>query len=194
MTDCFVDSTTMEGQGRIRAYALAWLERLDYADRLEREWDADELGTMLWARIDHEFAPLWDGPVTCNRALAEIICAAMVEDYFAAYPEPRASRYSVRDDFGDSVFRRCATDFIDDLDEYEPALLPTDPAAAADLFWADVRVRPERWGYDPKRGPFVDDEAFARQVALEAITEYYALRDEVELLRASQSEARPADR
>ena len=194
MSDCFVDSTTMEGQRRIRAYALAWLERLDYADRLERAWDADELGQLLWERIDREFAPLWDGPVTRNRALAEVLCATMVEDYFSAYPQPRPSRYSVRDAFGDAVFRRCATDFIDDLDEYEPALLPADPAAAADLFWADVRVRPERWGYDPRRGPFVDDEAHARIVALEAITDYYALRDEVELLRATPPAARPADR
>lgn len=176
MRDPFVDATTLAGQARIRGYALGWLERLDYSGKLEREWSADELGALLWRRIESEFAPVWEGDVVDNRALAEVIATSAVEDYFGAYPERRRCRYAVAGPLGDRAFRRCVADFVDDLEEFAPEGLPAAPEGVAERFWREVRAHPERWGYRPATGPFVDDEPLARTVALDEIRECYQLR------------------
>ena len=187
-----VDSTTLDGQHRIRAFALCWLERLDYSGKLDRGWPATELGNRLWARFEHEYAPHWQGPLVTNRMIAEVITTSMVEDYYDAYPQRRASRYAVTGPLEDTPFRRCVLDFVHDLEEFEAALLPATPLAAAELFWTDVRQNPQRWGYDPDDGPFVDDEHHAGYVALEVLCDYYALKQSVAELRAhaAQSHAR----
>jgi len=189
-----IDSTTLEGQRRIRAFALCWLERLDYSRKLDRAWPAAELGNRLWARFEHEYAPHWRGPLVTNRPIAEIIATTMVEDYYEAYPERRASRYSVMGPLVDTPFRRCVLDFVHDLEEFEPAALPTSPLATAEMFWADVRANPERWDYDPEDGPFVDDEHHASLVALEALADYFALKTGVAELRERAGEGARARR
>lgn len=187
MREAFVDSTTMEGQQRIRGYVLAWLERLDYAGDLERDEDPDVLGARLWEWVDREYAPVWKGEVVTNAPLARVIASTMVEDYLAAFPRRRASRYSVAGPLGDAEFRRCVLDFVHDLEEFEPESLPERPEAAADVFWSDVRENARRWGYDPARGPFVDDEFAAARVVLEAIRDYYALKAEAAELPLARS-------
>lgn len=182
--DVFVDSTTQEGVERIRGYALGWLERADYAGKLERGWPVEEIGRLLWARVEREFAPVWRGPVVSNRPLAQVIATSMVEDYFAAYPEKRTSRYAVSGALGDGSFRRCVVDFVHDLEEFDPGGVAEDPTVVAELFWDDVRVNPDRWGYDPERGPFVDDPQRARTVAEEAIREYFDLRHQIAEMRS----------
>lgn len=177
MQDPFVDATTLAGQARIRGYALGWLERLDYSGKLERQWSPDELGALIWRRVESEFAPVWPGDVVNNRPLAEVIAASMVEDYYGAYPERRLCRYAVAGPLGDLAFRRCVADFVDDLDEFAPEGLPEAPERAAEQFWREVRAHPERWGYRPAVGPFVDDEPRARVVVLDAIRECYDLRE-----------------
>lgn len=189
MQDPFLDSTTMEGQLRIREYVLRWLERLDYGDRLDRTWSPDDLGTLIWTRVAQEFGAFLPGRVVTNTALAEVIAATMVEDYFAAYPERRPSRYSVAGPLMDSGFRRCVLDFLHDLEEFEPAALPEDVREAADVFWYEVRTFPQRWGYSVDQGPFVDDQRRAEEVALETIRNYFdMLRRAAELREGSAGE------
>jgi hypothetical protein len=185
-----IDSTTLEGQRRIRAFALCWLERLDYSRKLDRSWPATELGNRLWARFEHEYAPHCKGELVTNRPIAEILAISMVEDYYAAYPERRETRYTVTGPLDDAPFRRCVLDFVHDLEEFEPAVLPATPIAAAEMFWADVRANPARWDYDPEDGPFVDDEHYAGFVALEALNDYYALKAGVAELRERSGERR----
>jgi hypothetical protein len=175
----FVDSTTLQGQRRIREYVLGWLERLDYAGKLDRCWPAEALGSRIWARILSEFRAAYKGPVVNNGPLAEVIAATMVEDYFAAYAERRPSRYCVSGPLPDTDFRRCVLDFIHDLEEFEPECLPPLPEAAAVAFWQEIRERPQRWGYRASNGPLIDDESRAHQVALEAIVEYYTMRSQL---------------
>ena len=184
-SDPFLDSTTLEGQQRIRSYILAWLERLDYAGKLNRGWSADELGAVLWERIRQEYSPHWDGALVSNEELARVIAATMVEDYFASYPQRRPSRYSVAGPFGDASFRRAVADFIGDLEDFEAAHLPSSPDDVAAMFWEDVASHPKRWGYDVERGPFVDDETVARRIAREAARDYYALRQSIAEMRGS---------
>jgi hypothetical protein len=180
MQESFIDSTVREGQARIGEYVLGWLERLDYAGKLDRAWPEEELAAVVWGRIERDFGAHWDGPVVTNRALAEVVATVMVEDYFASYPRRRASRYSVGGPLPDAGFRRCVLDFIHDLEEFAPAELPPRPETAAEVFWAEVRENPHRWGCSPGKGPFVDDEPRAREVAVEAIREYFHLRERVE--------------
>jgi hypothetical protein len=184
MSDTFVEATTLSGQHRIREYVLAWIERLDYADRLDRAWPADELGARIWYKVEQEFSAVWTGGVTDNRALAEVIAAVAVEDYYTVFPQRRACRYVLDGPLGDHTFRRCAIDFVHDLEEYEPALLPACPDEAARMFWDDASRDPGRWGCRPHLGPLVDDEPLARDVAREAIREYYTLRRQVHELGA----------
>jgi hypothetical protein len=179
MTDAFVKATTLEGQQRIRQYVLAWVERLDYGERLDRGWPADELGARVWHKVEQEFAAVWEGAVTDNRPLAEVIATVAVEDYYRAFPERREARYTVAGPLGDHTFRRCAVDFVHDLEEFEPAALPGSPEEAAAMFWDDAHRNPDRWGCKRELGPLVDDEARAREVAYEAIDEYYALRQQL---------------
>lgn len=176
MTDVFVKATTIDDQQRIRQYVLAWVERLDYGEKLDRGWPADELGARVWHKVEQEFSAVWEGPVTDNRALAEVIATVAVEDYYAAFPARRGARYSVAGPLGDHAFRRCALDFVHDLEEFEPAALPGTPEEAAAMFWDDAHRNPARWGCTRDLGPLVDDEPRARQVAQETIGEYYALR------------------
>lgn len=183
MHEPFLDSTTLEGQGRIREYVLAWLERLDYLDRLDRDWCADALGARIWSRVAEEFRAVWPGRVVTNTALAEVIASTMVEDYFAAYPQRRDSRYAVSGPLEDAGFRRCVLDFLHDLEEFEPAALPREAEDAAEVFWSEVRAHPERWGYSTDRGPFVDDPARARLVAVETIRQYFDLLRRVAEMR-----------
>jgi hypothetical protein len=172
----FVDSTTLQGQRRIREYVLGWLERLDYAGKLDREWPAEELGARIWARVLSEFRTAYKGPVVTNGPLAEVIATTMVEDYFAAYHQRRPCRYCVSGPLPDTDFRRCVLDFIHDLEEFEPECLPLLPEGAAAAFWQEIQERPHRWGYRADHGPLIDDPPRASEVALEAITEYYSLR------------------
>jgi hypothetical protein len=176
MAEVFVDCTTLAGQQRIRSYVMGWLERLDYAGRLERAWPAEELARRIWERVRQDFEPVWDGPVVANLPLTVVVATAMVEDYFAAYPVRRAVRYAVRGPLPDDEFRRCVLDFVHDLEEFEPAALPESAEDAADAFWSTVRASPMRWGCRPERGPLVDDERRAREVAVEAIREYFDAR------------------
>jgi hypothetical protein len=191
MNEPFIDCTTLDGQRRIRGYVLGWLERLDYGGRLDRNWPVDELAARLWERVEREFAAVWLGPVVENRALCRVVAETMVEDYYAAYPRRRAFRYSVIGDLPDVTFRRCVLDFIQDLEEYEPEALPQRPEAAAEEFWATVRDHPDRWGCRPERGAFVDDERFARTLAVSVIREYFTLQGRVAERRAAA--VRPAD-
>jgi hypothetical protein len=176
MPEVFVDCTTWAGQQRIRTYVMGWLERLDYAGRLERGWPVDELAHRVWERVQQDFEPVWDGPIVDNVPLAVMVAAAMVEDYFAAYPERRRVRYAVRGPLPDHEFRRCVLDFVHDLEEFEPGSLPETPEDAAAAFWSTVAESPIRWGCSPERGPLVDDEPRAREVAVEAIREYFDTR------------------
>ena len=185
----FIDSACLDGQRRIRDYVLGWLERLDYAGKLDRSWPTCELANRIWARIVSEFESVCENPVVSNGPLAEIIAETMVEDYFAAYPERRDCRYAVAGPLPDCEFRRCVLDFIHDLEEFEPAHLPQYPEAAVTAFWNELHERPHRWGYVAGRGPLIDDERRARAVALEAITEYYALRERIGLLAEESSDA-----
>jgi hypothetical protein len=184
MPDVFVASTTLQGQSRIREYVLAWLERLDYSGKLERSWPAEALGERIWHRVETEFAAVWDGPVTDNRMLAEIVAAAAVEDYYGAFPDRRGFRYVVHSPLGDAAFRRCALDFVHDLEEYEPAAMPTSPERAAELFWLDARSNPARWGCRADLGPLVDDESRAEEVVVETMREYYALKQQIREMNA----------
>jgi hypothetical protein len=181
----FIDCTTLDGQRRIRGYVLGWLERLDYGGRLDRNWPVCELADRLWERVEREFAAVWLGPVVENRALCRVIAETMVEDYYAAYPERRASRYSVVGVLPDVTFRRCVLDFVQDVEEFEPAALPRRPEAAAEEFWSTVREHPDRWGCRPERGAFVDDELRARQLSVEVIRDYFALQLRVAEQRAA---------
>lgn len=183
MTDPFIDCTTMEGQRRIRGYVLGWLERLDYAGKLDRCWPPDELGCRIWERVEQEFSSVWPGPIVANVPLARVIAVSMVEDYFDAYPERRPTRYSVAGPLPDGEFRRCVLDFVHDLEEYEPACLPQLPELAAAAFWEAVAENPERWGCRPELGPLVDDVPRARMVAIDAIQSYFDLRRRVERRR-----------
>ncbi|MBW3628588.1 MAG: hypothetical protein KY464_04745 [Gemmatimonadetes bacterium] len=185
MNDAFIDCTTLEGQRRIRGYVLGWLERLDYGGRLDRGWPVEELAGRVWDRVEREFAAVWLGPVVENRALCRVIAETMVEDYYAAYPARRCHRYSVLGDLPDVTFRRCVLDFIQDIEEYEPAALPRRPESAAEEFWATVREHPDRWGCKPERGDFVDDEPHARALSVEVIREYFALQGRVAEQRAA---------
>ena len=187
MTDPFIDCTTLDGQRRIRGYVLGWLERLDYGGRLDRDWPVDELACRLWDRVEREFAAVWLGPVVENSALCRVVAETMVEDYYAAFPERRGFRYSVGGPLPDVTFRRCVLDFIQDMEEYEPGALPRRADAAAEEFWATVREHPERWGCRPERGDFVDDEISARDLSVEVIREYYALRARVAARRAARA-------
>lgn len=191
MNDPFIDCTTLDGQRRIRGYVLGWLERLDYGGRLDRAWPMDELAGRLWERVEREFAAVWLGPVVENRALCRVIAETMVEDYYAAYPSRRAFRYAVVGALPDVTFRRCVLDFVQDLEEYEPAALPSRPESAADEFWATVRDHPDRWGCRTDRGPFVDDEPCARLLSVQVIREYFALQGRVAEQRSAR--ARPRD-
>jgi hypothetical protein len=184
-TTPFIDCTTLEGQRRIRAYILAWLERLDYSGRLERSWPPDELGPCIWDRVEREFSAVWRGPIVENRSLSRVVAVTMVEDYYAAYPQRRATRYTVSGFLPDVCFRRCVLDFINDLEEYEPACLEGGAEAMAALFWESVRDNPERWGCRPEHGPFIDDEVIARSVVLEVIHDHLVLR-----VRAAAMECR----
>lgn len=188
MTEPFIDCTTLDGQRRIRTYVLGWLERLDYAGRLDRAWPAEELACRIWDRVVREFVPAWKGPIVTNHPLSQVVATTMVEDYFAAYPQRRETRYTVRGPLTDQEFRRCVLDFIHDLEDYEPGQLPSDAEGAAESFWASVRAHPERWGYAEDRGPLVDDEARAREVALEAIRDYYDLQWRVSRQRRAAGE------
>lgn len=191
MNSPFIDCTTLDGQRRIRGYVLGWLERLDYGGRLDRDWPVCELADRLWERVEREFSAVWLGPVVENRALCRVIAETMVEDYYAAYPERRACRYSVVGDLPDVNFRRCVLDFIQDIEEFEPAALPRRAEAAAEEFWNTVRDHPDRWGCRPDRGAFVDDLAVARKLSVEVIREYFALQHRVAEQRAAG--ARPID-
>lgn len=175
MMEPFIDCTRLEGQRRIRSYVLGWLERLDYAGRLDRSWPADALGQRVWERIDREYSVAWGGPVVSNQPLAAAIAATMVDDYYEAYPERRSCRYSVAGPLPDDTFRRSVLDFVQDLEEYEPTLLPGGARAAADAFWKAVHSSPERWGYRLDGGCFVDDEVRAKEVVVDVIEEYFAL-------------------
>ena len=187
MTDPFIDCTTLDGQRRIRGYVLGWLERLDYGGRLDRDWPVDALACRVWERVERDFAAAWRGPVVENRALCRVVAETMVEDYYAAFPERRGFRYSVTGPLPDVTFRRCVLDFIQDMEEYEPGSLPRRPDAAADELWTSVQADPERWGVRPERGPFVDDEERARELSVEVIREYDALRARVAARRAARS-------
>lgn len=184
MDDPFLDSATREGQGRIREYVLGWLERLDYRGRLDRDWSADALGARIWRHVEGELAAHWPGSVVTSRDLAEVIAAAAVEDYFAAYPRRRPTRYAVAGPLPDAGFRRCVLDFVHDLEEFEPAALPATPEAVAAAFRAEVEANPERWGCSEERGPFVDDPERAARVAVETVREYFDL-----LRRAAEARA-----
>lgn len=184
MTEPFIDCTTPRGLQRVRGYVLGWLERLDYAGKLQRSWPEAELGQRIWDKIEREFAAVWKGPVVANRPLAELISVSMVEDYFLAYPERRNSRYSVLGPLPDVAFRRCVLDYLHDLEEFEPAQVPARPELGADAFWDAVRTHPERWGCCAERGPFVDDEPLARRIALEVLHEYFAMQHLLEVQRA----------
>jgi hypothetical protein len=184
MSDVFVDATTLPGQQRIREYVIAWLERLDYSEKLDRSWPADELGARIWNRVDQEFAAVWDGPVTDNRAIAEVIATIAVEDYYEAVPQRLGVRFSVSSPFGDASFRRCALDFVHDLEEYEPNALPTTAEEVAEMFWHDVHANPDRWGCKATLGPLVDDEGRAREIATETIREYFTLREQLREMKA----------
>ena len=164
MTDPFIDCTSLDGQRRIRGYVLGWLERLDYGGRLDRDWPVDELA-------------------------CRVVAETMVEDYYAAFPGRRGFRYSVTGPLPDVTFRRCVLDFIQDMEEYEPGALPPRADAAAEEFWSSVRADPDRWGVRPERGPFVDDEEQARELSVEVIREYHALRARVAARRAARSVA-----
>jgi hypothetical protein len=179
MTEAFIDCTTLDGQKRIRSYVLGWLERLDYAGRLDRCWPACELGARVWDRVEREFAAVWTGPIVENRDLSRLVAEVMVEDYYTAYPTRRDSRYAVVGSLPDVTFRRCVLDFVHDLEEFEPERLPRRPEAAAAEFWSSVETNPDRWGCRPDRGPFVDDERCAKRVAVDVIREYFALRARV---------------
>jgi hypothetical protein len=187
MTEPFIDCTTLDGQRRIRGYVLGWLERLDYGGRLDRDWPVDELACRLWERVEREFAAVWLGPVVENRALCRVVAETMVEDYYAAFPERRGFRYSVAGPLPDVTFRRCVLDYIQDMEEYEPGALPRRPEAAAEEFWATVREHPERWGVRADRGDFVDDEIGARELSVDVIRVYYALRARVAARRAARA-------
>lgn len=176
MTEPFIDCTTLDGQRRIRGYVLGWLERLDYVGRLERSWPADQLADRVWDRVERDFHAVLQAPVVTNEALTRVIASTMVEDYFAAYPERRGTRYAVAGPLPDCEFRRCVLDFIHDLEEFEPAELPLAPEAAAAAFWCAIAESPERWGYASDRGPLVDDEDRARHIAVDAIRVYFDLR------------------
>lgn len=191
MSEPFIDCTTLHGQRRIRSYVLGWLERLDYAGRLDRCWPEAELALRIWDRVEREYAVAWKGPVVENRPLARVIACTMVEDYYRAYPERRICRYSVAGVLPDVTFRRCVLDFIHDIEEFEAAALPVEPRAAADVFWAAVRATPERWGCRGDRGPFVDDEPRAWSVALEVIEEYFDLQSRL-AARAAEPQPRIA--
>lgn len=186
MKDAFIDCTTLEGQRRIREYVLGWMERLDYGGKLDRSWPVEELADRIWDRVLREFSVAWDGPIVTNGPIAALIALTMVEDYFAAYPCRRASRYSVAGPLTDAEFRRCVLDFIHDLEEYEPAELSHRPESAAEVFWDSVRQAPERWGCSPERGDFVDDEERAREVVLEAIEDYFNLQWKVARRRRAE--------
>lgn len=188
MREAFIDSTTLEGQHRIRSYVTAWLARLDYARKLQRAWSASELGGLVWTRIEQQYAAGWDGPVVTNRGLATVIATVAVEDYFATYPERRASRYAVRNPVEEGEFRRCVLDFVHDLEEFEPAELPDDPEEVVAAFWRDVRAHPDRWGYSERRGPFVDDEARAGEIATETVRAYAEQTRRLAKLRESMEE------
>lgn len=175
MSEPFLNATTLYGQERVRSYVLGWLERLDYAGRLDRAWPADELGRMIWERVERDFRPHCSGEVVSNRPIAEVIATVMVEDYYAAYPERRSSRYSVGGPFGDEAFRRCVLDFLHDLEEFDEPEAAAHPHRAADAFWEHVREHPQRWGCSGARGAFVDDEPRARGVVLETLLEYREL-------------------
>lgn len=177
MTEPFIDCTTLDGQRRIRGYVLGWLERLDYAGRLDRCWPAQDLAERVWERVEREFAAVWRGPIVENAHLSRVVATTMVEDYYAAYPVQRSHRYCLSGRLPDVTFRRCVLDFIQDLEEFEPAQLPRRPEAAADVFWSSVLEHPDRWGCRPERGPFVDDEGLASRVAVEVIREYFALQE-----------------
>jgi len=183
----FVDSTVRDGQQRIRGYVVGWLERLDYSGKLDRAWSAEELGSRIWERIRGDYSTHLRGTsVATNDDLARVIAVAAVEDFFSTYPERRPYRYSVAGPLGSDPFRRAVLDFVHDLEEFEPASLPDTAAAAAEMFWADVQGSPRRWGYDPDRGPFVDDEGRARRVALEVMHDYFGLLREVEAMRRGE--------
>lgn len=187
MTEPFIDCSARAGQRRIRDYVLGWLERLDYAGRLDRAWPAEELGARVWDRVERDFAAVWRGPVVENRALARIVATVMVEDYYAAYPFQRVFRYTVRGSLPDVTFRRCVLDFVQDLEEYEPHELEYHPEAAADAFWSAVRASPERWGCRADPTSFVDDEARARRLSVEVIRDYFDLQARVERQRAAEA-------
>jgi hypothetical protein len=180
----FVDSTTMEGQRRIRGYALALLERVDYHGKLERDWSEEALGRFVWERIRKEYASAWNGVFVSNEDLAVVIAITMVEDYYVAYPDQRQSRYAVSGPLPDVTFRRCVVDYLNDLEEFEPMLATGGIGEVAALFWKDVEAHPARWGYAATIGPFVDDRERAEAVAQEAIREYRDLVAEVVAMRA----------
>jgi hypothetical protein len=184
MTEAFIDCTTLAGQRRIRDYVQGWLERLDYAGRLDREWPPEELAARVWERVERDFAAVWPGPVVENRDLARVVATAMVEDYHAAYPVRRVFRYAVRGGLPDATFRRCVLDFLHDLEEYEPAELSRHPEVAASAFWSSVRTSPERWGVDGDPLTFVDDAPRAHHIAVEVIRDYFDLQARVERRRA----------
>lgn len=187
MTEAFIDCTTLAGQRRIRDYVLAWLERLDYSGRLDRDWPAEELGARVWERVERDFAAAWRGPVVENGGLARVVATVMVEDYYAAYPQRRVFLYTVRGALPDVTFRRCVLDFVHDLEEYAPHELTPHPEAAADAFWAAVRARPERWGCRADPATFVDDEARAHRLSVEVIRDYFDLQARVERQRAAEA-------
>lgn len=174
MRDAFIDSTTLEGQHRIRSYVTSWLARLDYAGKLQRTWSPDELGGLVWERIEQQYRAGWEGPVVTNRAIAEVIASIAVEDYFTVYPQRRASRYAVANPVEEGEFRRCVLDFVHDLEEFEPGSWPAEAEEVVRAFWSEVRAHPDRWGYSARRGPFVDDEERAHAVALETVRGYAA--------------------
>lgn len=188
MKDAFIDCTTLEGQERIRRYVLGWMERLDYSGKLERSWPAEELACRIWNRVMREFSVAWKGPIVTNGPIAELIAVTMVEDYYAAYPERRRSRYTVAGPLSDAEFRRCVLDFVNDLEEYEPGQLSHRPEVTAELFWSTVERTPERWGCSTERGAFVDDERQAREVALLVIEEYFDLQWQVARQRRDAQE------
>lgn len=180
MLEPFIDCTTLDGQRRIRGYVQSWLERLDYAGKLDRGWPARDLAERIWARVQRDFASAWAGPLVLNEPLTCVIASTMVEDYLDAYPERRATRYAVSGPLPDCDFRRCVLDFVHDLEEFEPAELPEAAERAAAAFWTAVEEHPEHWGYTPARGPLLDDPARARLVAQEAIRGYFQMRCRVE--------------
>ena len=177
MTEPFIDCTTLRGGHRIRSYVLGWLERLDYSGKLDRGWPAEELGALVWKKVERDFAAVWRGPIVANAPLAEVIATTMVEDYYSAYPTRRTTRFTVVGPLDDGAFRRCVLDFVHDLEEFEPSRLDGGPPAILEAFWQAVGEDPSRWEWRPELGPFVDDEEYARVVALAAVQEYFALQD-----------------